>query len=70
MTRFVAGERVRHPSLGEGIVQQNDGGNVHVIFDMKDSRGDHVKGIYDPNWFRVHDGWLEKLSSKMRDSQR
>ena len=57
---FAAGERVYHPSMGERTVQRQEKGDVHVIFDRQ-SRGEHLVGIYDENWFRTHVGWLKKL---------
>jgi len=59
--KFVAGDRVSHFTVGEGVVTKNEGGTVYVTFDGTNKRGKNFVGIYDPNWFRIHPNGLTKL---------
>lgn len=59
MMIFKIGDRVTHPSLGEGVVSSTDAIDVRVTFARVGKKP--VVGIYDPNWFATHAGWLRHI---------
>lgn len=62
MSEFRQGDRVRHASVGEGVVTQ-DGCPIRVQYDQVSSRGHRAVGVYDALWFRLHGALLVRLSS-------
>lgn len=50
-----AGRRVSHASIGAGIIDHvsKDNGEVDVIYDKRDSKGNPFRGKYDRRWFEI-----------------
>lgn len=49
-----AGRRVKHANIGGGIIDRvTKDGEVDVIYDRRDTKGQHLKGRYDRRWFEI-----------------
>lgn len=48
------GRRVKHAGLGDGIVDRvTKEGEVDVIYDQRDGKGNPFRGRYDRKWFEI-----------------
>lgn len=62
---LTAGDRVRHPTCGDGTVTATTEG-VAVEFDKIGRNGRHWTGLYDRRWFEIV-GTLVKLPKSDRE---